>query len=255
MKPSRLLALATCAFAFWATSCPAAGESISVNIIGGAGSRLGKSISSGKSAGVVAVDAAYWNQVAEKTATEAISETVSNLVQYATGATSAQATPASVTIRAKNAYTSGVAPTNGNAEMVYGYLDDGVTDTGYGAQMAFSNIPYSRYDLYVYIGSDGGGTIGAVEVNGTWYPAQSTAWGARADSRVAEVSLTENRNYLKIAGLTSTSLTIKGATSGDPSDTRTGLAGVQIVNQGEVLIATNYTATVANTAVTFSDVT
>ena len=254
MKPSRLLALATCAFAFWATSCPAAGEVISVNIIGGAKDRPGKSISSGNSAGVVAVDAAYWNQVARKTATTEISETVSNLVQYATGATSAQETSASVTIRANNAYTSGVAPTNGNAEMVYGYLDDGQTDPGYGAQMAFSSIPYSQYDLYVYIGSDGDGTIGAVEVNGTWYPAQSTAWGARADSRVAEVTLTKNSNYLKIAGLTSTSLTIKGAKSGDPSNTRTGLAGVQIVNTGDVLTATNYTAKASNTAVTFSDV-
>ncbi|MGN0857177.1 MAG: beta strand repeat-containing protein [Candidatus Spyradenecus sp.] len=175
-------------------------------------------------------------------------------MQYATGATSAQETLASVTIRAKNAYTSGVAPTNGNAEMVYGYLDDGETDTGYGAQMAFSFIPYSQYDLYIYIGSDGDGTIGAVEVNGTWYPSQSTAWGARADSRAAEVTLTENSNYLKIAGLTSTSLTIKGAKSGDPNNTRTGLAGVQIVNTGDVLTATNYTATASDAAVTFSDV-
>ena len=225
----------------WAT-----GEVISVNVIGGNSGRDGKSISAGKSAGAVSVPADFWNQLAERSAGDSFSETASTLQEWAQGREAPKTVGVGLTLRAACCYTAGTTATNGNAEMLYGYLDDGTTDTGYGAQAVFSGIPYSQYDLYVYLGSDSDGTAGSgfgpVEVNGTWYPAQGTAWGSRSASRQAEATLTENTNYVKVSGLTASTLTIRGAGSGAPAGTRTGLAGFQIVNTGEVFTARTLTA-------------
>lgn len=74
MKPSRLLALATCAFAFWATSCPAAGESISINCKGDASTLSGEETS-----GLVAVANSYWNEVNGAKTTVSLSGLVDNI--------------------------------------------------------------------------------------------------------------------------------------------------------------------------------
>ena len=241
MRRVPLVYAATFAASLLASVAWATGEVISVNIIGGATSYAGKRISEGKSAGAVSVDAAFWNQIAEKSETQNVDVTVENLGQYASGLSAPEATTASVRVQAANAYVAKTSSqTNGNAEMTYGYLDDGQhSTTGYGAVATVSNIPYALYDVYVYIGSDGDGTIGAVEVNGTWYPSKATSWGSRATARQAEVTLEENTNYIKVANLSLPTLTIRGAKSGDPANTRTGIAGFQIVKRE----AENYEAT------------
>lgn len=246
MKTALRLALACLSTAIFASSAWSAGEVISVNVIGGNIGRAGKSISEGKSAGVVSVPAAFWSQLAQRSGAGAFTETATTLWEWAEGREAPKEVDVGLTLRAACCYTAGSTATNGNAEMLYGYLDDGTTDTGYGAQAVFLSIPYTQYDLYIYLGSDSDGTAGSgfgpVEVNGTWHPAQSTAWGNRAASRQAEATLTENTNYVKVTGLTSPTLTIRGAVSAQPTGTRTGLAGFQIVNTGEALVPRTLTA-------------
>ncbi len=246
MKTALRLALACLSTAIFASSARSAGEVISVNIIGGNSGRAGKSIAEGNSAGVVSVPAAFWSQLVQRSAAGAVTETATTLREWAEGREAPKDVDVGLTLRAACCYTAGSTATNGNAEMLYGYLDDGTTDTGYGAQAVFSSIPYTQYDLYIYLGSDSDGTAGSgfgpVEVNGTWHPAQSTAWGSRSASRQAEATLTENTNYVKVTGLTSPTLTIRGATSAQPAGTRTGLAGFQIVNTGEALEPRTLTA-------------
>ena len=227
----------------------AAGEVISVNVIGGNNNRPGKLIGNEKVAGAVSVPAAFWNQLAQRSVGGAVSETATTLREWAEGREVPTNVDAVLRLRAACCYTAGSTTTNGNAEMLYGYLDDGTTDSGYGAQAVFSGIPYSQYDLYVYLGSDSDGTAGSgfgpVEVNGTWYPARNTAWGSRSASRQAEATLTENTNYVKVSGLTAATLTIRGGNSNVPTGTRTGLAGFQIVNTGTKIESVTYMATLA----------
>ena len=220
-----------------------AGEVLSLNVAGGNNNRAGKSITSGKTAGVKAVDAAFWTQaLAGQNTNSAVNTTLTSLKEWSEGAAEAADRPVRVQLRAACCWTSGTTATNGDSELLYGYLDDGTTDTGYGAQILLTNMPYTQYDVYVYFGSDTAGSFGPVEVNGTWYPnGASTAWGDRSTARQEEVTLTENGNYVKISGLTASELAIKGATKGSY---RTGLAGVQIVNTGDVIEVSSFARTV-----------
>ncbi len=226
---------------FFASTAWGAGESISVNIIGGNSGKFGKSISSTNSAGVVSIPAAFWNQLVQRSDNSAFTITQEDLGEYAEGLTEAATSNVSVTLKGACGYEACTDhTTTGDAEMLYGYIGDGQTDTGYGAQAIFSNIPYSQYDVYIYCGSDNANKqFGAIEVNGTWYPSQSTAWGDTDASRQTDantaITLTENTNYKKISGLTSSTLAIKVAKIGDPSGVRTGLAAIQIVNTGDRL--------------------
>ena len=171
--------------------------------------------------------------------------------------------PALVSLRAQCCYAAAGNTTSSNeGKLLYGYLDDGETESGKGAKISVSAIPYSQYTLYVYCGSDSrNGQFGLITVNGTTYPANATGskWGSHASAHETSgsLTLTENQNYVKIEGLTASELVIQGATKGSPSGTRTGLAAIQIVNTGTLVHPYTQAETLAlgksGTTVTFPE--
>ena len=209
-------------------------DSISVNIIGGAASRPGKRVADNNTAGFYPVQGSQWNQIAEKTTTDAVSVSVDVVERLAAGDLTQEAGMVA-TVSAKNAYTSGAAPTGANAELMYGYLDDGNS----GANITVKNIPYSQYAVLVYMGTDqtsDAKNFRPVTVNSISYCGSgsrtvegSTNWGVYTSAR-GTVTLAEGSNYLKVTGLTSSTLTVQGSTGSDGY--RCGIAGIQIVNTG-----------------------
>lgn len=211
-------------------------QSVNINIVGGAGSLSGGSITSGLSAGVVEVEATGWNQVAEMSSTSSVSLT--NQVLEAWNGTEMETTPMRLTVSANNCYAYSGSAVTGNGLLMKGYLDDG----GSGPSISVSNIPYTSYDVYVYAGTDqtSSGSFEAITVNGTAYPnTDGTVWGSYTSTHESDgsITLTENTNYIKVS-FTNTDgatvpTTITVATYNTSSNSnRIGLAGVQIVNTG-----------------------
>lgn len=208
-------------------------DSVSINIVGGAASRSGKRITSGD-AGFYPVSNSQWNQIAEKTTTDAVSVSVDVVERLAAGVLTQEAGMVA-TASAKNAYTSGAATTGANAELMYGYLDDGDS----GASITVKNIPYSEYTVFVYMGTDVSSdeknfrpvTINEISYcgSGSTTVAGSSNWGVYTSAR-GNVTLAEGSNYLKVIGQTSSTLTVQGSTGNDGY--RCGIAGIQIVNTG-----------------------
>lgn len=114
------------------------------------------------------------------------------------------------------------------------YLDDG---SG-GPSITLSNIGYFTYDLIILAGRDGVGTAGSAFsskiVNGVSYTANTSdvngsavtgnaVWGSGNVS--AE---TANTNYLRVAGLSAYSTTIKMGTNSNGS--RGSIGGLQLIN-------------------------
>ena len=210
------------------------GDSISISVIGGNGNnRDGRSITLG-AAGLLPIAAANWNQVAQKSDNSAVNLSLTSLKEVRAdgsgGTLEISATLSGACTYAADASTA--APQNADAELLFGYLDDG----GTGAKFALSGIPYSQYDVYVYMGSDHSFTkFGPVTVTSgettSVYPAANTAWGDGL-STTGTVTLVEGKNCFRVTGLTGSSLVVNGSTSGSPSGTRCGIAGIQIVNTG-----------------------
>ena len=227
--------LAVAAAALCGLQAFGAGDSISVNIIGGNQGLPGASIAEG-SVGVHSVSAEGWNNLAAKTDKTSVNLTGLSVNEVLSDKT-IRLSPALVSLRAQCCYAAAGNTTSSNeGKLLYGYLDDGETESGKGAKISVSAIPYSEYTLYVYCGSDGSTQFGLITVNGTTYPANATGskWGSHASAHETSgsLTLTENQNYVKIEGLTASELVIQGAKSGDPAGTRTGLAAIQIVNTG-----------------------
>ncbi len=209
------------------------GDSMSVSVIGGNSDRPGRSITLG-AAGLFPVAATNWNQVAEMSNKNAVNLALMSLKEVrADGSVGSR--DISVTLSAACAFSadsSTAVPLNADAELLFGYLDDG----GTGAKIEVSNIPYSQYDVYVYMGGDHNFTqFGPVTVTSgdttTVYPAANTAWG-EALSTTGMVTLVEGKNCFRVNHLTGSSLVVNGSTKGAPSGTRCGIAGIQIVNTG-----------------------
>ena len=97
------------------------------------------------------------------------------------------------------------------------------------AVVTFGNIPYSEYDVYVYIsgGFNGGGGQTKNSINGgavltSTAPVHSSPWDEASDL---------SGNYLLYSGLTASSFFV---TQHDTSG-QSGMQGVQIVNTGGVI--------------------
>ncbi len=138
-----------------------------------------------------------------------------------------------VTYSANNTWAQGGANQNdGNISLLKGYLDDG----GAGANVSISNIPYAKYDLYVYgIGDQGAGAIladytvndGATTYTPTWLRAANLSAGQQP----VEGSPGVQGHYVRISGLTASSLTITAKNNAGAG--RAPLAGFQIVQAME----------------------
>jgi Bacterial TSP3 repeat len=68
------------------------------------------------------------------------------------------ASPITLTWTASAAYQTTNGTADGDSKLISGYLDN----TGSGNTVSLANIPYSRYDVIVYFGSDGNNRTGSV---------------------------------------------------------------------------------------------
>ncbi len=158
------------------------------------------------------------------------------LTTYSVGPTvktwSATETAPAITSYAGNEYGW-----DGATGLLRGYLDDATTPT-----VTINNIPFERYDVIIYRGSDNpASTFQPVSVNGQNYtapatagePAQlgSVAYGAGGLASpawaAATVGSTKTGNTLRIADLRTTTLQVSGNTKS--SQTRGHIAAIQIV--------------------------
>ena len=202
------------------------GDSFSINFIGGNSNRPGRKITSG-AAGAYEVEAAAWNQLAQKSDNSKVAETRTELTEVLADGTW-RTTPVSLNATAACAYTVNVTPENANGELLYGYLDDGTP----GATVTLGNIPYEKYDLYVYPGNDLSqpqfGPV-TVTVGGETrvLPEGGAGWGDSA-TVTGEVALVEGQNYLRFTDLSGDSLTVRGSVKS--SGARGGISAIQVVN-------------------------
>jgi len=218
-------------------------DSISVNVKGGNDNIAARAIASDRVAGVVPMPGAQWSQVITRTGPAAVGGRLDtgDVVYEVLADGSRVESGMTVKPYAACCYSAQgrSTPVSGNGELMFGYLDDGEKNVpGKGASIDLANIPYTEYTLYVYVGTDADNKanrqFGPVYVNGTAYPADA-AWGSADTTHEngAALQLVEGRNFIRVAGLTGSTLSIVGSRSNTPSaGTRCGIAGFQIVNTG-----------------------
>ncbi|MGN0891372.1 MAG: hypothetical protein ACI4W7_06945, partial [Candidatus Spyradenecus sp.] len=261
MKPSRLLALATCAFAFWATSCPAAGESISVNVTYSGSYAI--SGSEGNS-GYESVANANWTDISSS----------SNAINVS-GLKLNDGSSSPVTMTA----TSGGSWSYNSTE-AFGAMGRGYADGEWTIQLA--NIPFSSYEVILYMATDWSSRWGAVgvqlaeEESPTYYayplvnidavaPLEGDAIYASSDAEETATwgkSMPSTHGYgvdvMRIGNLSGSSITLTtknhSGTNGYATSVRCGLYGFQIVNTGDLITGTTYTASPSGTEVTFGSI-
>lgn len=127
------------------------------------------------------------------------------------------------------------------------YLDDGVSANGQksGADIYVTNIPFSKYDVIVYLATDADGEkFNPVEINGTPYKgdeagseeatSSTDVWGT-----VRQTAPALGANALRVSGLEGNLLRIHGGTKQTVNNqvARGGIAAFQIVlaDDGEIL--------------------
>lgn len=263
MKPSRLLALATCAFAFWATSCPAAGESISVNV-----TQDGSYATSGSegNSGYESVANANWTDISISRSTINVSGLKLN---------DGSSTPVTMTATSGGSWSY-------NSTGAFGAMGRGYADGEWTIQLA--NIPFSSYEVILYMATDWSARWGAVGVQlaeeeaPTYYayplvnidavaPLEGDAIYASSDAEETATwgkSMPSTHGYgvdvMRIGSLSGSSITLttknhSGSASGYSTAVRCGLYGFQIVNTGDLITGTTYTASPSGTEVTFGSIT
>ena len=272
MKPSRLLALATCAFAFWATSCPAAGESISVNV-----TKDGSYAISGSegNSGYESVANANWTDISISRDTINVSGLKLN---------DGSSTPVTMTAFSGGSWSY-------DSTGAFGSMGRGYADGDWTIQLA--NIPFSSYEVILYMATDWSARWGAVGVQlateeaPTYYAyplvAIDSVTPLTDDAIYAVTSVTTDDgtsaitatstwgksrpsthgygvDVMRIGSLSGSNITIttKGdsGASGNAYSTaiRSGLYGFQIVNTGDLITGSTFTASPSGTDVTFGDI-
>ena len=145
---------------------------------------------------------------------------LSSLVDQSGATTTASASWAS-----GNTWNSNVAAGSPNGNLMHGMLDGG---SG-GPATATVNVPWGKYDAYLYIASNQGGRSDFT-VNGNTFFAINDTSGSTAFSLVGNTSPGTNTvgNVIRIKGLSGPTLTVV-ADAGAFGDFRSSLDGLQIV--------------------------
>ena len=116
-----------------------------------------------------------------------------------------------------------------NRELLNGYVDSGSPSS---STIAISAIPYSIYNLIVYISSDTAGRAGTVNVGSDTYYFTTMGPAATSGANALFTQITDttgssptaNANYVIFSGLTGSSETITSLVTGGG-----GIAGFQVV--------------------------
>jgi hypothetical protein len=117
------------------------------------------------------------------------------------------------------------APATGDARMMIGMYGNGAKSP----EVTFSLVPYSSYDVYVYVvqGSFGGTGVHTITANGgsTEYVRHQGWSGSFVESDwTTSADTAPTGNYVKFSGLTGSTLVIADTFTGDG-----GITGIQIV--------------------------
>lgn len=119
------------------------------------------------------------------------------------------------------------------------YLDDG----GTGASITVENVPFTKYDVIVYLATDNGSKFLPVAVNGTKYVGTNTGSSVAANDTATwgttrQDYATLGTNALKVSGLRTQTLTIQGSSNSAGSGNRCGIAAFQIVQAADGALRT-----------------
>ncbi len=187
-----------------------------------------------------------WNNADGSTA-----GTNSNVTSPQTGVlvdNSGAATTAAVSWSASGVWTNGNGTATGDAKLAGGYLDN----TGAGATVSFTGIPYAKYDVLVYFGSDGNGRTGSI-FNGTTsqeffyttfsnFGAAGFAKDAYLETESVDSGNSPNANFCRFVGVTGSSLDL----SVNRGSNNSGFFGVQIVETAPQGVAVTSVTRAAN---------
>ena len=117
--------------------------------------------------------------------------------------------------------------TDQNAQLLNSYMDN--TSGGGLETVTVTGVPYSNYNVYVYLASDGNGRNGAVTIGGTTYYYQTNANLATRPYPLTQTTSTTSANYMAanyalFTGLTGGTLVISQTESFN-----NGIAAVEVV--------------------------
>ncbi len=128
-----------------------------------------------------------------------------------------------------NRFTTGNGSTTADQILMNGYLDTDNTST---TTVTVSNVPYAKYDVYVYFDGGGTGRAGEYTVNGTTRIGTDNANPSNnfTDTFLQDDGVGGGGNYLLFSGLTDADLTIAATpTAPPPTVNRAPINGFQIV--------------------------
>ena len=144
--------------------------------------------------------------------------------------------PVTVTYSAANGWSHKGTDTR---TILQTYLDDG----GTGASITVDNVPFTKYDVIVYLATDNGSKFLPVAVNGTKYVGTNTGSSVAANDTATwgttrQDYATLGTNALKVSGLRTQTLTIQGSSNSAGSGNRCGIAAFQIVQAADGALRT-----------------
>jgi hypothetical protein len=193
-------------------------DAISVNFTRGNGY---EQMASTTEAGLDGYRQSNWNQ------TSGINGTLNDLVD-SDGNTSV----ASVSWSCKNMWSDSAAQSDaqagvGDGQLAYGYLDDGQTANGVGANWTVTGVPFERYELIIYFSTDKStGNYMPFVINGvTSNPTAGTKSTYRTPDNWDET------NTIIVSNLTG-NLTVDGLLR--DGENRASVAGFQIIRSGDL---------------------
>jgi hypothetical protein len=217
---------------------PAHGAGIGVNFTGNPGGTPGTNIAPGISAGVV--PQRNWNNMSDLAAQ---ASPVPLLGDAGT------ASGAAITWSCNNTWS---VPANATSQpLMDGYLDSNATNQTITA--TFTGIPFSEYEVYVYVGSDGNGRTGRTRVNGNagsdiWHSTATNPFTSYLEGTATSEGAAISSNYARYTGLSGSNLTVETLRGSN----NFGLHGIQIVEiipngapTVDTLAAQNITSTAA----------
>lgn len=198
----------------------------------------GTSVTADTEIGVEPVPANKWIELFDLDAGQGAidnTETISASDEHAYNFTLAN--DVTVTYSAKNAWSVD-AVANQAASGIQPFLQTYLDDGNNGASILVKNVPFTKYDVIVYLATD---TASAkflpVFVNGFKYKGTSAGaeivtgndtWGS---SRQDYATL--GTNALKVSGLETQTLTIRGSVGSGSGTTRCGIAAIQIIQASD----------------------
>jgi hypothetical protein len=128
--------------------------------------------------------------------------------------------------------TTNASQTN-DAQLMNGFLD-ATNEPGYPnlVTVALSNIPYTKYDVYAYVGSNNNGNVGHASIqelasSTRYFVTNDSPFGGYVEATATTLETAASANYIVWRDLTGSGFTY--TQSGDGT-TSCGWHGMQIVN-------------------------